>query len=103
MLFAALLALIPTVAPAQGVFVPPPDAASERGAPLTGLRAHVARQLPLFGFYDVDVRRLSTGQVVAINSVIHSGRSRGDVTGMIGGTLRRGLLQRGLDRLGGRS
>ena len=86
-----------TPAGAQGVFVSPGLEAP--GRPLTGLRARVARELPRYGYRDVDVRRLSVGQLAHISSLIHSDRSFGDVKGHIGAALRRGLLQRGLDRV----
>ncbi|UWQ18566.1 hypothetical protein [Jannaschia sp. M317] len=66
-------------------------------APLQGLRAHVAQELPLFGFRDTDVRRLSNVQVLHINAALHSGRSRNHISGVIAGTLRKGFLQRALE------
>lgn len=94
MLIAALMAA-PLAAQAQGVFVPPTGIAER--APLTGLRAHVARELPRFGLSDVDVRSLSNGQVAVINSLIHGGGSHGDVASRIRSQLRRGILSRALN------
>ena len=94
---AALALAFPMAASAQGVFVPPPGDVA--GAPLTGQRAHVSRELPRYGYGGVDVRRLSSGQVAAIASFLHSGRSEGDVRSLIGGVLRRGFLQRSIDRV----
>ena len=92
----AAFAAIPLAAPAQGVYVPAPEVAP--AAPLSGLRAHVARELPRYGYPGVDVTRLTGGQVATINSLIHSGRSHGDIASLISGVLRPGLLQRQIDR-----
>lgn len=94
---ATTLAPVATAANAQGVFLSP-NVSTQRPQ-LTGLRAHVQSELPNFGYRNVDVRRLSNGQVAHINSLIHSGRSNGDIRGMIGATLRGGFLQRGVDRV----
>jgi len=96
LILAGLVAAAPFTATAQGVFIPPPGATN--GAELKGLRGHVARQLPRYGFGGVDVGRLSSGQVATINSLIHSGRSEGDIGSLIGGVLRPGVLTRTLNR-----
>ncbi|MGB3553086.1 MAG: hypothetical protein WBA25_00430 [Jannaschia sp.] len=100
LLAAALAATLPLTAPAtaQTIFVAPQATALPSG-PLVGQRADVARELPRYGYGDVDVRRLSSGQVAQIAHLIYSGRSEGDIRGQIGSTLRRGLLQRGVDRV----
>jgi hypothetical protein len=92
-LLSALLAASPAVAsePFAG------HGAGET-APLAGQRAFLRAQLPLLGFADVDVRRLSTAQVAQITHLIHSGRSAGDTRGLIRGALRPGFLQRLIDR-----
>ncbi|TFL20090.1 hypothetical protein [Jannaschia formosa] len=94
------LAAAPLPAAAQSVFVsaPPASISQDRGA-LTGLRASVARDLQHYGYGDTDVRRLNASQLAAIHHLAHSGRSEGDIRGHIGATLRRGLLQRGIDRI----
>jgi hypothetical protein len=90
--------VLPSAAPAQGVFVAAPEVRADR-AGLTGQRAHVARELPRFGFRGVDVTRLSNLQVARLNLAIHGDGSHGEVRGRINGILRRGFLQRGLDGL----
>ncbi|CUH15806.1 hypothetical protein JSE7799_00324 [Jannaschia seosinensis] len=97
--FAALLAT-PTVA--QGVFVPPPDAVMggevDRG--LTGQRARLARELPHYGYGNVDVARLSERKVALIANSISAGRSFNYTSARIGSILRGGgLLQRAIDGL----
>lgn len=93
----ATLAL--AVALAAAAAAPGPVAA--QAAQLTGQRLHISRELPRYGFRDVDVGRLSNAQVHQIAYLIHSNRSHGDVQGLIGATLRRGFLQRGVDVLVG--
>ncbi|MEL6587204.1 MAG: hypothetical protein AAFY65_10035 [Pseudomonadota bacterium] len=87
-----------TAAKAEAVFVSPPQETTQR-TELRGMRANIARQLPRFGHRNVDVRNLSNAQVAQINSLMHSGRSHGDISSLIGGTLRKGFLQRGVDRI----
>jgi hypothetical protein len=97
-LVAAALSLPALSAAAQGAFVSPPPAAATE-TPLRGVRAAIARELPRFGYPDVDVRRLGPSQVAHIHYFVFSNRSQGDIRGAIGATLRRGLLQRGLERV----
>lgn len=100
MIAAAMLTAL-TVTPAasaQADYVSPPLTVAQH-APLTGQRANIARDLPHYGYRDVDVRSLSTSQVAQIDHLIHSGRSNNAIRGLIGSTLKRGILQRGLDRL----
>ena len=94
-----LAASLAAPAAAQSIALPQPDYAVSGDTPLTGTRASVARELPRFGFGDIDVRRLSSGQVAHIHGLVYSGRSDGDIRGHISATLRRGLLQRGVDRV----
>lgn len=68
-------------------------------APMSSARVHLAQELPVFGFRDVDVRRLSPSQVVQLEHVIHSGRDSGNIRWQIDTILNGGLLQRGLDRV----
>lgn len=90
---------------AQGVFVPPPPSATPPSSAagsgvLTGQRAEIARELPYLGYPDVDVRRLSNGEVAHIAALLHSDMSRGDVHGHVGTVLRGGgILQRAVDGL----
>ena len=97
-LAAALCATSMVPAAAQGVFVPPPDSVmgqDRNDGQFSGKRAYVARTLPLHGFGDVDVGRLTNQQVVLIDNAIHSGRSIGDINARIGSIIRGGgLLQR---------
>jgi hypothetical protein len=96
-LLAAAFAVHAPPAPAQGVYAaPPPQIARE--APLTGIRASIARDLPYFGFRDVDVRALRLSQAAQIHYLIHSGRSRGDIRRQIRSTLKGGLIQRAIER-----
>ncbi|MEM8822586.1 MAG: hypothetical protein AAGF30_03155 [Pseudomonadota bacterium] len=92
---------VATPAAAEGVFVPPPDFARVDPdlPPLTGARANVQRQLPRFGYHNVDVRRLSTAQVSAINSLVHSDEAIGDIRIQIRSALRPGIIQQQYDRL----
>lgn len=62
--------------------------------PLRGQRADVAVNLPRYGYRDVDVRRLSNGQIAQISALIHSNRSEGDIRSLVASTLRGGALQR---------
>ncbi|SFJ09168.1 hypothetical protein [Jannaschia pohangensis] len=91
------LAITPTTLSAQGVFIDAPTSATST-AGLSGLRREIARELPRYGYRDVDVRSLSSGQVAHIYNLLHAGRSGNDTRNLIGGVLRRGLLQRGIDR-----
>ncbi|MFO6464539.1 hypothetical protein ACK8OR_09105 [Jannaschia sp. KMU-145] len=68
-------------------------------APMNSARVHLSQQLPVYGFRDVDVRRLSAGQVVQLQHVLHSGRSNGNIRWQIDTILNGGLLQRGFDRV----
>ena len=92
-----LLPLTYLPAAAQGVFVPPPDSVmgpDRNDGQFSGKRAYVARKLPLHGFGNVDVGRLTNQQVVLIDNAIHSGRSIGDINARIGSIIRGGgLLQ----------
>ncbi len=98
----ATLALPALPAVAQAVFVPPPPSAATSG-PLAGKRSHVAQELRLLGYFDVDMRSLSNGQVAHIDNIIHSGLSQGAVRGQVGTVLRGGgILQRVIDGLGRR-
>lgn len=98
-LTAAALAL---PAAAQAVFVSPPPLDSTSGG-LTGQRAEIARELPLLGYRDVDVRRLSRAQVAHIAYLLHSDKSPGDIRGHVGVALRGGgFLQGAVDALGRR-
>ena len=92
----ALLTLGPR-AQADGVFVDSPSSAP--AAALVGQRADIARELPFWGYHDVDVTALSTGQVAHISHLVHSSRSQSEIRNQIGATLRRGFLQRTVDRL----
>ncbi len=89
----AIALAAPVVAQTRGVYyaydvdeVPP--------GPLRGQRADVAVNLPRYGYRDVDVRRLSNGQVAQISALIHSNRSEGDIRSLVASTLRGGALQR---------
>lgn len=67
---------------------------------LSKIEQQVARELPNYGF-DIDVRKLSSGQVAAIYAILHSGNSergkRGLIQSTIGGpdTLRGLIFGRG--------
>lgn len=95
----ALLALVAAPAAAQGTFVPAPGAIERPARPLTGIYADVARALPFYGYPNVDVAGLSVSQAAHIRFLVQSGRPEGDIRGQIGAVLRRGLLQRALDRV----
>jgi hypothetical protein len=99
LLAAALPLQAAPAAAQQGVFVAPPPSVTGPARQLTGVRADIARELPYYGYGDVDVRRLSAGQVSQIYHLLYSNRSQGDKRGLIGAVLRRGLLQRGVDRI----
>ena len=95
---AAITAVLALAAPAaaQGVFVPPPGA--DPGPAFTGKRAHVARELPLYGFDPSVLRDLSNAKVALIDTYIHSDLSPNDVRLRIGSALRPGILQSLVDR-----
>ncbi|WP_299812827.1 hypothetical protein [uncultured Jannaschia sp.] len=73
-------------------------ATAER-APLSGPRANIERKLPVYGYDDVDVTRMSNGQVMAIYQTLYSKRSPGDIRARVGSIIRPGPLQRGVDRI----
>ena len=88
-------------AAAQGVFVPPnlgPNATPPRTERLSGIHASVAQELRQHGYGDVDVRSLSPGQLGTIATLANSDRPQGEIGNRIGNVLRRGLLQRFVDR-----
>lgn len=98
---AAILALgVP--ASAQGVFVSPNitdrDAASS-GPPLRGGLRTLYNDLRFYGFGDIDVRRLSPGQIGAIQHYVNSDRPDGEIRNQIASIIRGGLGQRILDRV----
>jgi hypothetical protein len=94
----AAASALPAAGTAQGVFVGPPETGISRDG-LTGQRAHIARELPRFGFRQVDVRTLTNLQVARIDQVVHGNGSHGDIRARIDGIVRRGFLQRGLDSI----
>ncbi|MGB3408926.1 MAG: hypothetical protein WBA67_15700 [Jannaschia sp.] len=71
--------------------------AQTAGSLLYGQRADIARELPAYGYADVDVARLSTRQVAHISHLLYSDRGTAEIHAMIGSTLRRGFLQRVVD------
>ena len=98
----ALTLTAPLAAVAQGIYVAPELSPAVSTQPLSSQRLHVDSELRRYGFRGVDVGQLSTGQVAHIANAVHSGRSDAEVRSTIDSTLRRGLLQRGLDRVTGR-
>ncbi|GFE65028.1 hypothetical protein [Litoreibacter roseus] len=58
------------------------------------LEASVARELPRYGFADVDVSRLSTGQLAHINHLLHSNRGTSEIRGLIGAVLGKSVIRR---------
>jgi hypothetical protein len=67
-------------------------AGAPTGAEASQVREALARELPLYGFRDVDVGRLTTSQVVQIYTIMHSPRSQGDKRRIIRSALGRGLF-----------
>lgn len=53
----------------------------------TPLEQSVARELPRYGFKDVDVDQLSSSQVAALYMLVHGKRSHGDKRALIKSTL----------------
>lgn len=105
MRYVSLLAMAGLLAAgtATAQVAPMPGTSMTGPATMSGPRAIIARELPHYGFRDVDVRALSTGQVAQIYALLHSNRSHGDKRGLIGSTLSRdGILQRAADSLTGR-
>jgi hypothetical protein len=84
--FAVALALAAVLAAGLGT-----SASAQQGQSVSGPRQHIERQLPYYGFRDVDVSKLSTSQVVQIYTLMHSPRSQGDKARLIRSALGRGL------------
>ncbi|MEM7472483.1 MAG: hypothetical protein AAF340_14125 [Pseudomonadota bacterium] len=61
--------------------------------PLDTLEASVATELPNYGFKDVDVRDLSTGQIAHIHHLLYSGKGVADIRGQIGAVLGDSLIR----------
>lgn len=79
----------PTTASAQGVFLAPPaDIVGQRQA-LSGRDLQLHNDLRRYGFGGVDVTQLSNRQRVIITQFVQSGRSEGDIRGLIRTQLRR--------------
>ncbi|MCK0167885.1 hypothetical protein MWU52_10025 [Jannaschia sp. S6380] len=97
LIIAALVCAGPLAVPAvaQGVFIDPPPTVVQP-MPLTGKRAHVARELRHFGFGAVDMSRLSNRKVVLLDNAIHSNRSQGEKANRIASILRGGGLLQGI-------
>lgn len=98
-LILAILAMGHSAVPAaaQGVFVPPPPGIGSPASELTGKRGRVARELRLYGF-DVDVSRMSNSRVALIDNALHGSGSESDKRLRVRSLLRRGFLQRAIDR-----
>ncbi len=84
---AAAVLSAPLAASAQGVFLAPPSDVIG-GQQLSGQDRQLRSELRRYGFGNVDVTRLSNRQRVIINQFVHSGRSEGDIRGLIRTTLR---------------
>ena len=99
----AALALSSGSALAQAVPSSQPGPAMIADAPLRGPRADLARELPHLGFRDVDVRALSSGQVMQVYSLLYSNRSANSKRLLIRSALSGGgLLQRSVESILGR-
>ena len=61
--------------------------------PLDTLEASIASELPNYGFADVDVRDLSTGQIAHIHHLLYSGKGTAEIKGQIGAVLGDSLLR----------
>lgn len=61
--------------------------------PLDSLEASVAMELPNYGFDDVDVRDLSTGQIAHIHHLLYSGKGTAEIRGQIGAVLGDSLIR----------
>ena len=69
--------------------------AADRG--LTSLQTDIARELPKYGFRDVDVKSLSTAQVAHIRHLLYSDRGvahiRGNIGAILGNSLTKSLFK----------
>ncbi|WGH79830.1 hypothetical protein [Jannaschia ovalis] len=68
--------------------------ASAQTGGVANIRVHLAQELPIYGFRDVDVSRLSSSQVLQIEQIIHSGREDSNIRSRIATVIEGGLLQR---------
>jgi hypothetical protein len=75
------------------VFLATATLASPVMAKNEGARLHLERELPLYGFKDVDVHALSTVQVAHITHLLHSNKSPAQIRGNIGAVLGDSLLK----------
>lgn len=57
------------------------------------MRDHVAQELPIWGYTDVDVQTLTRRQVVHINHLLHSNKSPSQIRGNIGAVLGDSILK----------
>ena len=90
------------IAAAQGVFVGPPPLVMDAPA-LDGKRARVARELTYLGFGGADVARLSNRTVALLDNAIHADGSQSYRQSRVRSILSGGgILQRAIDRIGGR-
>ena len=100
-LVALALALAAAPATAQGVFVEPNIAIGPREpVSLTGAQRTARMNLERYGLRDVDVRRLSSGQLAQINHHVSRDRPSGEIRNQLETVVSgRGLGQRLLDRV----
>ncbi len=61
--------------------------------PLTHLQRTVSTELKTYGFKDVDVRSLSSGQIAHIHHLLYSDRGVAQIRGQIGAILGDSLLK----------
>lgn len=61
-----------------------PAAASD---PQSSVKTNLARELPKYGFDDVDLDTLSNSKIMHINHLIHSNKSVAQIRGNIGAVL----------------
>lgn len=60
---------------------------------LTKLQASVSQVLPVYGYTDVDVTKLSSAQLAQINHLAGSSKGHGDIRGSIGAVIENRIVK----------